>query len=55
MHWSNAIRKPTMNESDTAVRTAETTSRANRTRFSNDPPYSSVRVLTNGSKNCSIR
>ena len=54
-HWSTAIRKPTMKSSETAARTASSTSRPKRVRFSRLPPYSSVRVLTPGSKNCSIR
>ena len=44
-----------MKSSETAARTASSTSRPKRVRFSRLPPYSSVRVLTPGSKNCSIR
>ncbi len=44
-----------MKSSDTAARTASSTSRPKRVRFSRLPPYSSVRVLMAGSKNCSIR
>ena len=35
----------------TRARTASTTSRHSRTRLSNDPPYSSVRVFTSGERN----
>ena len=44
-----------MKSSETAARTASSTSRPKRVRFSRLPPYSSVRVLMAGSKNCSIR
>ena len=44
-----------MKSSGTAARTAATTSLPKRIRFSNDPPYSSVRVLIAGFQNCSIR
>ena len=47
-HWSTAIRNPTMKSSETAARTASSTSRPKRVRFSRLPPYSSVRVLTRG-------
>ena len=45
-HWSTAIRRLTMKSSDTAARTASSTSRPKRVRFSRLPPYASVRVLT---------
>ena len=39
------IRTPTTQSFPTRERTAAITSRPNRSRFSNDPPYSSVRLL----------
>ena len=47
-YWSTAILSPTMKSSDTATRTASSTSRPKRVGFSRLPPYVSALVLTWG-------
>ncbi len=55
MYSSLGRRMPTQMSCPTSARTAWRTSRRNRIRFSSDPPYSSVRTLLAGDRNCSIR
>ena len=55
MRSSTAIRSPTMKSGLTLPRIASSTRRPNRTRFSNEPPYSSSRWFVAGDQKPSMR